>query len=278
MSLNSSVMSNSHSPSRSSGFIRRLIGCMLFVFGVAGLMAALHRYQVNLEPFWMTVFSILMIGVAVGATPRANFYAWSGFIQFLTILILLPLGLFTLGFFTNWQMGIGPLEPWLDGRIDQDQLIQLGASFLIAAITLEAWRGKSSVSISNERHPVRGGEIEAMPFVVQPSRSSRTSNGRYSSTPKIQPFLRFMKAPKSRVKNSSVRSVQPKSRFGFRQLFKHKPNIQVSLYEAHRCPYCLEEVKQNDPRGVKRCEVCNALHHADCWEVTGVCQVPHLNT
>ena len=106
MSLNSSVMSNSSSSSRPSGFIRRLIGCMLFVLGVAVLLAALHRYQVNLEPFWMTAFSILMIGVAAGATPRAIFYAWSGFIQFLTILILLPLVSWHLDFLQTgkWEL------------------------------------------------------------------------------------------------------------------------------------------------------------------------------
>jgi ribosomal protein L37AE/L43A len=251
---------------------------MVFVLGIAAFMALLNRYQVNLDPFWMKAFSILMLGLAVGTAPRSIFYAWSGFFQFLTLLILLPFGLLTLGFLTNWQMGIGPLQPWLDGRVDQDQLVQLGASFLIAAITLEAWRGKSSVSISNERRPLRRREPEATPLVVPPSsRSIRHSSAR--STPKSQPFLRFMKPPKSRIQNNSYGSAQSRSsRFGFRQLFKHKPNINVSLYEAHRCPYCLEEVKQNDPRGVKRCEVCNTLHHADCWDVTGTCQVPHLNT
>jgi len=271
-----SVMSSSSSTSRSSGFIRRLLGCMVFVLGIAVFMALFHRYQVNLDSFWMNAFSILMIGVAVGATPRASFYDWSWIVQFLTLLILLPFGLFALGFFTNWQIGIGPWNPWLQGRFAQDQLIQLGVSFLIATITLEAWRGKESVNTLNERRRVRSREPEAMPIVAQPSRSSRTSTGR--SLPKLQPFLRFMK-PKSRIKNNSFRPAQTRSsHFGFKQLFKHKPNIQVSLYEAHRCPYCLDEVKQNDPRGVKRCEVCNTLHHADCWEVTGACQVPHLNS
>jgi hypothetical protein len=29
---------------------------------------------------------------------------------------------------------------------------------------------------------------------------------------------------------------------------------------------------------VVECEVCHTLHHKDCWDVTGICQVPHLNT
>lgn len=47
--------------------------------------------------------------------------------------------------------------------------------------------------------------------------------------------------------------------------------------EEHRCPYCLEEVKRNDPRGVKICPICHTHHHADCWAVTGACQVPHYH-
>ncbi len=43
----------------------------------------------------------------------------------------------------------------------------------------------------------------------------------------------------------------------------------------HRCPFCLEIVEKNDPRGVKICKICHTHHHADCWDVTGACQVPH---
>ncbi len=45
-----------------------------------------------------------------------------------------------------------------------------------------------------------------------------------------------------------------------------------------RCPYCFDIVKRNDRRGVRVCEVCGTPHHADCWSITGKCQVPHLNT
>jgi hypothetical protein len=29
---------------------------------------------------------------------------------------------------------------------------------------------------------------------------------------------------------------------------------------------------------VVECDVCHALHHKDCWDITGFCQVPHLNS
>jgi ribosomal protein L37AE/L43A len=51
--------------------------------------------------------------------------------------------------------------------------------------------------------------------------------------------------------------------------------IRLQGDEEHRCPYCLETVEDNDPRGVKICPICGTYHHADCWTITGVCQVPH---
>jgi ribosomal protein L37AE/L43A len=57
-----------------------------------------------------------------------------------------------------------------------------------------------------------------------------------------------------------------------------KARVQLALVEEHRCPYCFDTVTRKDSRGVKECPVCHTLHHADCWDVTGSCQVPHLNT
>lgn len=58
---------------------------------------------------------------------------------------------------------------------------------------------------------------------------------------------------------------------------KVKNNDEIRLLGEleHRCPFCLEVVEKNDPRGVKICKVCHTHHHADCWAVTGACQAPH---
>jgi hypothetical protein len=57
------------------------------------------------------------------------------------------------------------------------------------------------------------------------------------------------------------------------------PDSPVRLVgeEEHRCPYCLELVQKNDPRGITTCPICHTQHHADCWALTGVCQVPHYH-
>ncbi len=52
---------------------------------------------------------------------------------------------------------------------------------------------------------------------------------------------------------------------------------RIVAHIEDRCPYCLDVIKPNDPRGVRVCEVCHTPHHADCWAIAGKCQMPHLN-
>lgn len=86
-------------------------------------------------------------------------------------------------------------------------------------------------------------------------------------------------APPRRARRASLRRIKPG---------KHKSAVvngngngngaRIVATVEERCPYCFDVVKKNDPRGVKVCDVCRTPHHADCWAVTGKCQVPHLNT
>ncbi len=77
-----------------------------------------------------------------------------------------------------------------------------------------------------------------------------------------------------RVKPRS-NAVQPGRRAIARRKRLKGENVRFSGAVEHRCPYCLEEVLINDPRGVRICPVCATRHHRDCWNVTGTCQVPH---
>jgi hypothetical protein len=73
--------------------------------------------------------------------------------------------------------------------------------------------------------------------------------------------------PRQGSARSSTRPRRPAS--------NHRTKVRFSGKVEHRCPYCLEGVEPNDPRGVKTCSICKTQHHADCWAVTGMCQVPH---
>ena len=72
------------------------------------------------------------------------------------------------------------------------------------------------------------------------------------------------------------RLLRPRSAKAARAI--HGDGLRVTSVIEERCPYCLDVIKRNDPRGVHTCEVCGTPHHADCWSITGKCQVPHLNT
>jgi ribosomal protein L37AE/L43A len=291
MSIRTATMSNSYSPSvRRPGFFRKLIVLMLFVGGITGLIVLVNYYQTSLTPLLMKIFAGLAIGLAAGAGSRTVFYKWPGFVRFIVMLIVLPIGLFILGIFTNWRMGIGPLEPWIKGVIDSDQLIQLGGTLLVAQLALEAWSKPTSRSgdvIPEARHsPGPGEQIQTFSAAqsVYPRSSQLQLQENLTFLPRGNPQLKFAKKAKAqsrttrRAEKIVVAHPTQQTRSKRKRLFQRKPNLQISRYEDHRCPYCLEEVKRNDSRGIKKCNVCNAVHHADCWEITGSCQVPHLNT
>jgi hypothetical protein len=77
----------------------------------------------------------------------------------------------------------------------------------------------------------------------------------------------------SRSKKSSVKFQN--RQHSIRSARSEDSPVRLVGATEHRCPYCLEVVVRNDPRGVKICPICHTHHHADCWAVTGTCQVPH---
>jgi hypothetical protein len=183
-------------------------------------------------------------------------------------------------------------------KMDWTDPIHLGISLMMTALALRAWprplpalqpvevvplptpaptktrtratqskRGRrttSSLSSSNGRAPVELPGSWSTRLSPNPQSAPRTRSNNGSRPPVV-------KAPKKTKAKDQV--VRPK-----RRRSRRKPHIQFALVEEHRCPYCLDAVTHNDARGVKECEVCHTLHHADCWAITGTCQVPHLNT
>jgi hypothetical protein len=169
--------------------------------------------------------------------------------------------------------------------------VHLAISMLMAGLALDAWPTASTAPASEqiELEPVPSVETVAAPAPRPGRRAASTSNGRAhvhlpgswfpqlgpSPTPRRRTRSNRRSQPPVQAEAKIVKApvVRPK-----RRRSRRKPKIQFALVEEHRCPYCLDAVTRNDPRGVKECEVCHTLHHADCWSITGVCQVPHLNT
>jgi len=291
MSIRAATMSNSYSSTtRRSGFFQRLVVAFLFVIVVASFMALFETYQKNISLFWMAVLAVLSVGLASGTISRMAFYQWTGFTRFIVILLVLPFGLLVLGLFTSWQIGIGPLVPWVRGIIPQDELFQLGGAFLVALISLEAWwnprsnEGQHRARASSRRRKKQAPRAVASIQTVEPrlpqihAQENVILLPNRNSRPRIINADRVRSRPKSAVDKVIFKHAAPPTLSRRKRVSNRKPMLQISTFEEHRCPFCLEEVKRNDPRGIKECEICHSFHHADCWAITGMCQVPHLNS
>ncbi|HMB24402.1 MAG TPA: hypothetical protein VKP08_16275 [Anaerolineales bacterium] len=174
---------------------------------------------------------------------------------------------------------------WADGA-------HLAVSLMMTVLALQAWRRTRATALPvQDYEPVyEPVEIAPMPtpHVSSPRRSRRitaSSNGRSRANGSSgrSARARVNSRPRERVHSNNgsramVKTMEPVLRPKKKRLFQPKSKIQLAMVEEHRCPYCLDPVSRNDPRGVKECDVCHTLHHADCWAITGVCQVPHLNT
>jgi hypothetical protein len=189
------------------------------------------------------------------------------------------------------QIGSRPL---LDvSKMDWADPIHLGISILMMLLSLHAWRYTSPTITAQ---PVEVVEVAPLP-TPSPRSATRSRRGRRATSvsngrarvqrsangtahlipsPLPQPGTRSNNGSRStvlreakKIKDSVVRPKRKRSR--------RKPQIQFAIVEEHRCPYCLDAVSRTDPRGVEECKVCHTLHHADCWAITGICQVPHLN-
>jgi len=115
-------------------------------------------------------------------------------------------------------------------------------------------------------------------------RSSRTATSlrvKNSTAPPLH--IPSKRAPVAKIKSNGkkkplIKSSRNKIRLP-RNIFHTGANHDVKLTgeEEHVCPYCLEEVRKADPRGVVICKECSTWHHEDCWNLTGACGIAHRN-
>ncbi len=278
MSTQTAIMGySSPLPSERWHLARKLL--LLFLLTVALTLGLVILFQERPD-FPLLLFNILSdtgLGVSAGLGARLVLRRRHGLIRGLASAAVVLSGLILLGALTEWRAGIGPLS-----GADWSQLLRwrwpfshlatdlVDVSHMVIGINtswmaLRAWNpaGRTLPAALRSAAPLRGPERSAAPRPVllsgaaSPMRSPRPA-GRIRAP-----------APAARRRSAARRH---------RNLGQGRLQIQFSTYEEHRCPYCLEVVRRNDARGVVECKVCHALHHKDCWDITGACQVPHLNT
>ena len=189
------------------------------------------------------------------------------------IATIMPLaGMSIQGYFSDWKIGIDVIA-LSRGYVSWADLYHMTLGITASWAALWAWY-RPAAEETEDNASVRQ--------VVVPQ-SYRANPPRTWS---LQPRLRISSGTGVQSGNGSRPSVRSRMKFVTKQPTRPRrrnsllsgTHVQLAVVEDHRCPYCLEPVSRNDPGGVKECEVCHSLHHADCWAITGVCQVPHLNT
>lgn len=261
--------------------ILKLLVLLALVGASAFGLTSLLREKSNLPVPMENWFAVMMMALVSGFGSRWILKRRSGFIRFIAAMSAYLVGLFLLGLFSEWKYGIGPFEIW-PKQADVDGLIQVAVGLVIFVLVFRAWRKRPSLAA--QAVPAPRPAPSPRPRPAAPRASAVKPKKRKSVLeffkPKVKP-LRVQRAeraarPKKAVK--PLRKADAPVRQQKSQSWRGRPKVQLAIVEEHRCPFCLEPVSRVDPRGVVECEVCHTLHHKDCWEITGVCQVPHYNS
>jgi hypothetical protein len=264
MSLPADVMSNPVTPPPEPTYIilaRKLILLSLIMVVAALGLVILFRHVQAYFLLLPHVLSDAAMGLIAGFSVRWILRKQTAFLRIASILAFVICGLELVGWFTGWQVGLGRLKI---GRasVDWFGLGQLILSAGIAFLALYAWK-----------HPIRKVEPAEPPPEVKETVRPRKWPKRHSrlvAAPETAEKVLDPQTPPAKGTGTEA-PAKPK----WKRVFHHKPQLHLSAEEEHRCPYCLELIVENDPRGTVECKICHTLHHADCWAITGACQVPH---
>ncbi len=260
----------------------------LTIAGVGG--ALVWQHNLGIVPGVLSLALASGIGLILGLASRHLLRGKSSGLRIAAAWAAVIVGLILLGIVTRGDAGL----VFNDSRRmppDWFGLLQVALGSLSASLALTAWPVRN---VKNRPSGPSGavGAAEGMP-------TASSAAAPASADPGIARPLRAVRGPAiletqpqpPRPARSPLRLTEaglPKQRPGKPTLSRLKAwanrlapwrrrRVQLVGAEAHRCPYCLEPVEHNDPRGVKVCPICHTRHHADCWAVTGMCQVPHYH-
>ena len=241
---------------------RKLVLLLLLMVTTAiGLVALLLQIRLSILVLAF-LLTDAVVGLVAGFSVRWILPKKVTVLRICSTLAFITGSLALLGWFTGWGFGIDFLRAGR-ARVDWWEVGQILLASGTALLALFAWR-----------HPARiAPPVTQTQATEKTPRTRRKLQKRPGRTPKTRPALPAASQPVQTASQSvATQPVKPK-----RKRIKHsKPKLLLSSQEEHRCPYCLELIDPDDPRGVVECEICHTLHHADCWAITGACQVPHF--
>ncbi len=235
---------------------------LLMIVTAIGMVVVLLQVKIR-QPLLVSGLTAAVMGLVGGSAARWVLRKQTPALRIASALAFVVGGLALLGWLTAWRAGIGPLT--LRASPNWEDLVQFVLGSGIAFLPLYAWRRRSLA-------------IEPAAQPPQPKKKKRPQPRKQSEK---RPQRKIPPAP-ARASSLSTRAVPAAVTAQAKPVRKsrsrRKPQLQLSSETEHRCPYCLELIQPNDPRGIVECKICHTLHHADCWAITGTCQVPHYTS
>lgn len=202
----------------------------------------------TVAPWLMAVTAAIGEGLLLGSCARLFFRRRSVLLQWAAGCAAAAASQVVLGWLTGGLAGVDPVGP-MQQRPDWSALVYMLIS-AIAATWAAAW--------GRIRYP----SPPIVPAEILESQAAAAA-GKQKAPPSPH---------QSRSLGTRIRNALPFLR-------KRNPDAEIRLVgsEEHKCPYCLQPVAARDARGVVICPICKTRHHKECWDITGMCQVPHYH-
>lgn len=237
--------------------------------GLGFLQANASQLVVPLPPLALALAGAGVMGLLAGLATRLTLRGWTETLKLLVVLLALLVWIAVAeATYAVWT-GLRPLE-YLAGADNWVEMGQLAIGCLAAVVGGLARRHISPAEVALV--PQRGQEIAAPVRRTrrwpQPSATSRRTAAQPHQAARVR-HRRMLSLPHLRLPTRTRRRPLP---------VRKSSEVKVIAKAEDRCPYCLDVIEKNDPRGIVVCEICGAPHHTDCWEAGGKCQVPHLIT
>ncbi|HSB91141.1 MAG TPA: RING finger protein [Anaerolineales bacterium] len=230
--------------------------------------AAVYSVDRSTLPLALVMATPIGLGLAAGAVTRWSMRDRPMLVRWTVAVAAVTVGLLTVGLLTGGAAGI---LPWSGGGgVQWIEVAELVAAGAMAALVLVAWRRPAPIGTpaapSRPHVEPRPSPVAVSPDLPDGLRPSPPLGSWWTRT---WGALRGRFQPEPGPRLVGVASVRPSRKR------RKRSDIRLTGAEEDRCPYCLTPVIDGDPRGVVICPVCHTPHHADCWAVTGACQVPH---
>jgi hypothetical protein len=260
-------------------------------------------YLVNrtIVPAVLSVAAVIGVGLISGFAARWMLRPHTGLLRITTALATLVIGLLLLGLMTRGNSGVGPMELWRNVP-NWGGLAQVALGAVTAWLALRAWPTPTRPARTTAETPTPQPAETRPPLWQRPLIRMQSWGDRARiqwresnlfrwldrtkvrvSIPRTSRAQSEASAGENRIALSVTAPAQDKGRAWSRLRWpaiqlpwsRNRMGLKFTSTTEHKCPYCLQTIEPNDR--VVVCKICHMPHHADCWAITGVCQIPHYH-